>query len=224
MPFPRHHAALLDNLSPATRQAVLQAGTERRYRDGQVIHRQGDSNRALQVILEGAVTFSRLDAEGRQVTMATVGAGGIFGQIPLLTGRLRTHDAMAAGDARVLHITPESFNGLLQRHPDLREALLADLADALAQALDLLDDSQRLALPQRMARYLLANAGSPEPGGPPTVHASQSDIASALNVTREAVAMALKHFRADGMVETRYRAIVLARPDALHAIARLPPP
>lgn len=224
MPFPRHHAALLDSLNPLTRQAVLQAGTERRYRDGQLIHRQGDSNRALQVILAGGVTFSRLDAEGRQVTMTTVGAGGTFGQIPLLTGRLRTHDAIAAGDARVLHITPESFSGLLQHHPDLRDALLADLAETLAQALDLLDDSHRLALPQRMARYLLANARGVDAGEPPTIHASQSDIASALNVTREAVAMALKQFRAEGMVATRYRAIVLARPDALRAMAGLAPP
>lgn len=189
------------------------AGTKMRYADRQWIHRRGDIDRALAVILEGEVSIGRLDIEGRLITTSVLGPGASFGEIPLLTGRPRTHDAMAVGTVRLLRISLPRFQALLTRQPNIRDHLLASLAAMLDDALDMLDSSQRFTVPQRVARFLLAHAV--ETDGRQSVAARQSDIAAALGVTREAVAAALRQFRADEFITTGYRSITVSDPAAL---------
>ncbi|MFL9991837.1 Crp/Fnr family transcriptional regulator [Paraburkholderia sediminicola] len=196
---------LLDGLNEAIRTELFSVGTEVCYRSGQIIHRHGDHDRSLQIILEGKVRFSRLDEDGRQASGAVLGQGESFGEIPLLTGRSRTHNAAAVGRVRLLHISYAQFQALLTRQPDIRDRLLVELAERLALAADMLDNVIRFTVPQRVAQFLVAQAEHHEPRHPIVLR--QSDIADALSVTREAVAAALRRFREAGLIETRYRAI-----------------
>lgn len=208
-------------LDESMRDELLAAGKEVRYRSGQTIHRRGDRDRSLQVILEGKVSFSRLDAEGRQVNGAVFGPGESFGEIPLLTGRPRTHDAVAVGVVRLLHISNSVFRDLLSRRPDLRDRLFAELAERLVRVADRLDSALRLSVSQRVAQYLVAEVEQGE--GKQALDVRQADIADSLGVTREAVAAALRRFRNAGIVETRYRAIYVVDLEALRkAIEHLP--
>lgn len=138
-----------------------------------------------------------------------------------MTGRPRTHDAVAAGSVRLLRISDHQFRDLLNRNPDLRDRLLAELAERLIHAADRLDSALRLSVPQRVAQFLVAEAGPSQRNQCLAVR--QTDIAEALGVTREAVAAALKRFRDAGLIETRYRAIAIVDLDALRvAIGRSP--
>ena len=202
-------------IDEAMRVELFAVGTEIRYRSGQPIHRQGDRDRSLRFILEGKVSFSRLDSEGRQVKVAVFGPGESFGELPLLTGRPRTHDAVATGAVRLLKISESRFRELLDRNPQLRDRLLAELAERLVHAADTLDSVLRLSVPQRVAQFLVAEV---ERGGSKlSLDVRQADIAEALGVTREAVAGALRRFRAAGLVETRYRAIEVMDLDGLRS-------
>ncbi len=206
-------------LDEATRKRLFAVGTEVRYRAGQQIHRQGDRDRSLQFILEGKVGFSRLDGEGRQVNVAVFGPGESFGEIPLLTGSPRTHDAVAVGKVRLLKIADARFRELLDREPGLRDRLLAELAQRLVHAADRLDSALRLSVPQRVAQFLVAEV---ERGaGDTCVVVRQTDIADALGVTREAVAGSLRRLREQGLIATRYRIIeVLDLGGLRRAVAR----
>ncbi|MFX1764137.1 Crp/Fnr family transcriptional regulator [Paraburkholderia sp. A1RI-2L] len=200
-------------LNEATRAELFAEGKEVRYRPGQTIHRQGDRDRSLQVIIEGQVSFSRLDLDGRKVNAAVFGPGETFGEIPLLTGRARTHDAVAVGSVRLLRLSDRQFRDLLNRKPDLRDRLLAELAERLIHAADRLDSALRLSVPQRVAQFLVAEV---ERGaGGRSLGVRQTDIAEALGVTREAVAAALRQFREGRLIETRYRAIDVLDIEAL---------
>jgi len=192
-------------LGEAMRAELFAIGTQVRYRPGQQIHRQGDRDRSLRFILEGSVSFSRLDSEGRQVNVAVFGPGESFGELPLLTGRPRTHDAAAVGNVRLLNIPDARFRDLLNRKPELRDRLLAKLAERPIHAADRLDSALRLSVPQRVAQFIVAEVE--RSGGGLSVDIRQTDIADALGVTREAVAAALWRFREQGWLETRYRAI-----------------
>lgn len=197
----------LSRLDDDTRQELLTMGAERRFRDGQSIHRAGKLDRSLQIILEGEVGFSRLDKEGREISLAVLAQGDAFGHIPLLTGEPRTHDATAIGNVRLLNLTLKQFREVLLRRPDIRDHVLAHLAEALARALDTLDETQRFSVAERVARFLLRQAQ--ETAHEQTVHLRQDDIAAELSVTREAVAIVLRKFRRDGLIETGYRSITL---------------
>ncbi|WP_433705252.1 Crp/Fnr family transcriptional regulator [Paraburkholderia sacchari] len=200
-------------LNEATRAELSAEGKEVRYRPGQTIHRQGDRDRSLQVIIEGQVSFSRLDLDGRKVNAAVFGPGETFGEIPLLTGRARTHDAVAVGSVRLLRLSDRQFRDLLNRKPDLRDRLLAELAERLIHAADRLDSALRLSVPQRVAQFLVAEVE--RSAGGQSLGVRQTDIAEALGVTREAVAAALRQFREARLIETRYRAIDVLDIEAL---------
>ncbi|WP_321928688.1 Crp/Fnr family transcriptional regulator [Paraburkholderia guartelaensis] len=210
---PRGPHLLFATLNEATRAELFDEGKEVRYRPGQTIHRQGDHDRSLQIIIEGQVSFSRLDLDGRKVNAAVFGPGETFGEIPLLTGRVRTHDAVAVGPVRLLRISDRQFRDLLNRKPDLRDRVLAELAERLIHAADRLDSALRLSVPQRVAQFLVAEM---ERGaGERSLRVRQTDIAEALGVTREAVAAALRQFRAARLIDTRYRAIDVLDIEAL---------
>ncbi|WP_432261836.1 Crp/Fnr family transcriptional regulator [Cupriavidus sp. TMH.W2] len=211
---------LLAALEETMRAELLAAGTEVRYRSGRTIHRQGDHDRSLQFVLEGKVSFSRMDSEGRRVSVAVIGPGEAFGELPLLTGRPRTHDAVAVGAVRLLRISDQRFRDLLNRKPDLRDYLLAELAERLIHAADKLDSALRLTVPQRVAQFLVAEVAGVERR---SLDVRQADIADALGVTREAVAAALRRYRDAGLIETRYRAIDILDLEALRiAVERGP--
>lgn len=133
--------------------------------------------------------------------------GDAFGHIPLLTGEPRTHDATAIGNVRLLNLTLKQFREVLLRRPDIRDHVLAHLAEALARALDTLDETQRFSVAERVARFLLRQTR--ETAHEQTVYLRQDDIAAELSVTREAVAIALRKFRREGLIETGYRSITL---------------
>lgn len=198
---------LLAMLEPTVREDFLRHGREVAHAAGAVIHREGDADRALQVVMEGRVAFSRLDEQGYELQAFVMEAGDSFGEIPLLTGRPRTHTAVAVTPVRLLRLTPAQFADLLDCHPGLRDAMMSNMANMLADLSDTLDQIQRLTVAQRVSRHLLQMA-QPAPDRQ-VLAVGQGEIAQALNVTREAVAGALRQMRADGLVETGYRAITL---------------
>jgi CRP/FNR family cyclic AMP-dependent transcriptional regulator len=203
-------------LDDAMRAELLAVGKKVRYRSGQTIHRRGDRDRSLQVILQGKVRFRRQDADGRHVNVAVFGPGESFGEIPLFTGRPRAYDAVAVSAVELLHISDDRFRDVLTRIPALRDCLLAELAERLMRAADKLDSALRLSVPQRVAQFLLAEANEDE--GKQFVAARQADIADSLGVTREAVAAALRRFRDAGLIETRYRRIDVLNIEELRSI------
>ncbi|WP_342120764.1 Crp/Fnr family transcriptional regulator [Pseudoduganella sp. OTU4001] len=198
---------LLDMLEPSVRADFLRHGREVFHAAGAVIHREGDADRALEVVVDGRVALSRLDEQGYEVQAWVLEPGDSFGEIPLLTGRPRTHMAVAVTAVRLLRLTQEQFIDLLDRHVGLRDVMMSSLAGMLADLADAYDRVQRLSVAQRVSRHLLQLA-APAPDRQ-VLAVGQGEIARALNVTREAVAGALRQMRADGLVETGYRAITL---------------
>ncbi len=208
----------MHRLDAAMRRDFMAAGVEVKYRNGQHIHRRGDADRALALVLEGQVNICRLDSDGQLVTAALIGEGASFGEIPLLTGRRRTHDAVAVGTVRLLRISPVRFRELLQKQPGLRDQMMVELAGMLAEALDMLDSSQRFNVTQRVARFLAARATGT--ARQQVVAVRQSDIATALGVTREAVAKSLRELRSAQLLKTAYRQIIVTDLTGIRMLAQ----
>ena len=148
--------ALLDDAG----RAQLAARTrERVFGAGEVIVRQGETGASLFVVHQGEVVV-RLEPDGREV--ARTQAGGVFGEMSLLTGDPRTATVAAARDSVVLEIDAEALRGVLQDRPALLDAISrlvverrAGLEAAQAAAQDhggLVDPSRTLL--DRMRRFL----------------------------------------------------------------------
>jgi CRP-like cAMP-binding protein len=85
---------------------------------GDVLWRQGEDATGLHVIATGVVRVSaRLPGE-REVELATLGAGEVLGEIPLLDGGVRTATVRAVEPTAALFLSRADFTALVSRlHP-----------------------------------------------------------------------------------------------------------
>ena len=99
--------ALLEELSPKARAALLSRGSVSFYHDGTCIFSRGETGH-FKTIVSGAARLEVVDISGRTVELVVVGPGQMIGETASLTGIPHIHDAVAVGNTRVHHIaTPE---------------------------------------------------------------------------------------------------------------------
>jgi hypothetical protein len=111
------------------------------YRAGEPIVLAGEEGQAAYMVVTGEVIVSaeRGGPSGRSAfKLATLGAGQLFGELALLTGRRRTASVVAATDADVLVLSRQVFRRELLERPDRLLEILERLAGRLADADDLL--------------------------------------------------------------------------------------
>lgn len=94
--------------------------------DGYTLMRQGDLGREFFLIVEGKV---RIERDGTVVN--TIGPGDYVGEIALLSEGRRTATAVTEGPARLLVITHQGFNSLLDSSPTIRAAIFEGIATRL---------------------------------------------------------------------------------------------
>jgi CRP-like cAMP-binding protein len=100
--------------------AIVDAVLHRRnYLAGEVIFDEGDVGQTVYILLEGEVAICR---QGRpdDGQLARLGPDEFFGELGLLGDSVRTAQARAATDCRLLVLFRNDFEGLM--HSDLRVA------------------------------------------------------------------------------------------------------
>jgi small-conductance mechanosensitive channel/CRP-like cAMP-binding protein len=107
-------------LDDAGRAQLAARTRERVFGAGEVIVRQGETGTSLFVVHQGEVVV-RLEPDGREV--ARTQAGGVFGEMSLLTGDPRTATVAAARDSVVLEIDADALRPVLQDRPALADAI-----------------------------------------------------------------------------------------------------
>jgi len=105
-------------LSPEARRSLARAAGDHLFAAGEAIVRQGDHGSSMFVILRGRVIVT-IEPSGQQV--ATISAGGFFGEMSMLTGDPRTATVRAVDDAQVLEIEAADMRRLAQATPGLLE-------------------------------------------------------------------------------------------------------
>lgn len=109
---------LFATLDGDARLALARAAADHLFADGEAIVRQGEAGRSMFVVLRGEVVV-RLEPSGQEV--ARIAAGGVFGEMSMLTGDPRTATVRAVGDVQALEIGADEMRALAQRSPGLLE-------------------------------------------------------------------------------------------------------
>lgn len=113
------YARLLRAAEPATADA------------GTVILHKGSPSRSLLFVEEGAVEVCE-ESLGQTMVLASVGPGGVVGEVGFVDGQPRTHDVRALGDCRLRRLTREGLLKLVQDDPPLFAKLAVALAELVA--------------------------------------------------------------------------------------------
>ncbi len=85
--------------------------------DGAVLVHEGTADNHLYVIANGVLGIVKNAHTDARVTIATLGAGDLAGELGFIDGALRQSSLIAQGGARVVSLEREKLESLLATHP-----------------------------------------------------------------------------------------------------------
>ncbi len=115
---------IFKDLPPENLNALIPHLTEKTYSTGVTIIYRGDPGHSMFMLLEGSVAVTLTNDEGVEYTLATLGAGDIFGEMALMTGEPRSANVKALTKTRLLELSQQAFYELVTKYPSLYESLL----------------------------------------------------------------------------------------------------
>ena len=104
----------------------------RTYPDGETIVNEGETGDRMYIIQRGKVSVSRR-VEGREVTIATLGAGDVFGEMAIFEKTVRTATVHAVGEVRILSIDKKGFLRKVHEDPSLAYRVLQQMSQRIRQ-------------------------------------------------------------------------------------------
>jgi CRP/FNR family transcriptional regulator, cyclic AMP receptor protein len=215
-------AEILGEIDDAGRAAIAARVLPVRVSSGSWVIRQGEPAEALYVVSTGQVRVVATLPDGQEVTFATVGPGGMVGEMGLLDGEPRSAGVLAVVDSILLALQRPDFLRLLTQHPDLSMALMRKLSGRVRSLDREIEEGASLSGRQRLARHLLRIAAQQgHSGGEPVVlegHLPQSVLASSLGLSRQTVNGLLQEMQAQGLIEVHRAKVTLLTPSALAGV------
>ena len=178
--------------------------TPRKYPKNSMVILEEEFGDIIFIILKGTVKITRVNDEGKEVILALLGAGEIFGEMAILDGEARSANALAQEDCELLAIQKSEFLNLLRRNFKISFALMRELAkrlrksDQQIEALSLSDAEHRIGV----SVLNLAEDMGVIRKGQVTIDKLpfQQDIANMSGTSRETVSRVLKLFEDRHMI------------------------
>lgn len=213
------------SLSRGQREALVGAAELLHLRRGEMLFRQGDPAGApgsgFYGLAAGTIKSSTLRGDGREAILAVLEPGNWFGEITLIDGAPRTHDATALSAITVLAVPPEAFARLM-RDASFANAMARLLAGRVRLLYGLAEDNTLRDLRARVARRLLSLArddATQAANARPRVVLPQEALAMMLGVTRQTLSAQLNALAAEGVIRLGYRRVDILDFEALAALA-----
>jgi CRP-like cAMP-binding protein len=204
------------SLPPRVRREMLSASELVRLRSGEMLFRQGDAvdagRGAFYGLVQGHLKISTLREDGKEAIFVVLEAGNWFGEISLIDGRPRTHDATALGAIEVLALPRAGFDALMQR-AEFAQAMCRLFAVRMRMLYGMVEDVTLRTTRARIARRLLLLArgdATQASDARRVVPISQEALAMMLGITRQTLNKELKALVATGSLAVGYGRIEIA--------------
>ena len=209
---------LLAGVPPAGRQAIVAESRRRTVRPAQVLFRCGERAERLFVLRKGRVQFGRLARNGRQIVMAILVPGDVFGLGTILTeyiDYIGTAESLESGE--VLVWTRETIQTLAGEHPQLSENALHVALRYVAMFAERHERLVTATAEQRLARALTRlgfRTGTRKPSGI-DVPIKNDQLASLADVSPVTASRLLKQWESDGVISKSRGMVRIICPEKL---------
>lgn len=211
--------AWLGGLPPDTRAALLEAARIRAVDNGGAVYRAGDPGDGLHAVLEGEIRLIGHTEAGRRLVYLILRPGDWFGEMSVLDGKPRLHDAIAFGRSIVLHVDSPRIDAIAAGHPRFDRAIGALTCQHQRTALAFVEQTLTASTEARLAFILTEMAGRHgRPVGTGVeidLRLIQEDLAALVGVSRQSLAALLGRLRRERVIETRYARLVVLDLEAL---------
>jgi CRP/FNR family transcriptional regulator, cyclic AMP receptor protein len=123
---------LVEYLDAKEYESLLAAMEPGASKAGDKLLTKGGPSRSLLIVEEGELEIVD-QAMGEALVLATIGPGGVVGEVGFVDGQVRTHDVRARTDCRLRRLTRDRLLDLVRNEPALFAKLTIALAELLAR-------------------------------------------------------------------------------------------
>jgi CRP/FNR family transcriptional regulator, cyclic AMP receptor protein len=179
---------------------------------------QGDPTRLVYLVKRGRVRISRLTADGKEVTVAVLGAGDLFGEETMFEKGPRTTVATCMEECLLCTARADDMFALLSGNPTLALNVAKVLSDRLGEASATMEDLAYARVADRIVHLferLAGEHGERTPDGVRIdVRLTHADIASLVGSTRETVSLEMANLAKAGRIRVDGKSVVLPLTEA----------
>jgi len=169
----------------------------------------GDPTDSLYIVLSGRLKVMMSDSEGKEVILAILGPGEIFGEMGLIDDEPRSATVISIEPCELLSISKRDFKKCLQENFEMTMAVMRGLVKRLREADRKIGSLALLDVYGRVARLLLDMAENVDGEKVVTKRLPKQDIAKMIGASREMVSRVMKDLQTGGYIEMRGSQIVL---------------
>jgi CRP-like cAMP-binding protein len=212
---------VLAGVPPDDVRRFLAMARRRTFEREQIVFHQGDVADALHLITKGRFAVRVVSPLGQSAMLAVRGPGETFGEFALLeTDARRTVTVAALEPGETLSIGGESFRALLDGHPELKDVLVALLAERLRYSDELILAAHFLDADARVRWALLRLVPVYGDGEEVVVPLTQENLAELAGTARGTVNRVLREEQERGVVALERGRVRVRDPDGLAARVR----
>jgi CRP/FNR family cyclic AMP-dependent transcriptional regulator len=200
-------------------EEVMPAFSDHRsLRKNALIYRPEDRSECVYLLKVGHVRLYRLTEDGQEITLSFIKAGMIFGDGDVLNEANYSHYAQTLAESRICYIRKADFKDLLTRYDAINQFVLRSHHQRWQEAQKLIENLSLHDVRKRLVNILSMFATQI---GTPFVHGdragavlidlsiAQDKLAEFIGTSRESVNRHFSDLKAEGLVDTHERKIVL---------------
>jgi CRP-like cAMP-binding protein len=177
----------------------------------------------MMAVVSGSVRISVPSPEGKEIVLAILQPGEIFGEIAVLDGKERSADAKAVTQATSLVLlNRRDVMFFLDRHPSAWPALVRVLCERLRRTDQQFAEVALMQVPVRLAKALLRLTDrATDLEGPTKISLSQRELGNLVGATRESVNKCLSDWQQRQIITVEEATINISDREALEELADL---
>lgn len=195
---------IFSDLSESDLNSIQEICKTRKYPKNSMIILEEEMGDVVFIVMSGTVKITRVNDEGKEVILAMLGSGEVFGEMAILDGESRSANALSQENCEVVTINREDFLNLLKTNNKVSLNLMTEFAirlrksDQQIEALSLDDAEHRIGV----SILNLAEELGVIRQGVVTVEnlPYQQDIANMAGTSRETVSRVMKTFEDRGLI------------------------
>ncbi len=211
---------LFGGLSTDERAAIATRARIRTYNANETVFAIGSPGDQMMALLSGAIRISVPSPEGKELLLAIIQPGEVFGELAVLDGKERSADAVAETACTLAILERHDILSFFERNPSAWPKLVEILCQRLRRTDQVFAEVALMQLPVRLAKAMLRILnGQIDSAVAKTIQFSQRELASMVGGTRESVNRCLRKWHRAGLVQMSEGSIVVTDRSALQKIA-----
>lgn len=195
----------IENLGPATREALMARARDRKLPNATVLYRQGDATAELFQIVSGEIRMFVLDEDGQEALIYIYGRGDVVADSSAIDRDPYPATIATRGETRLKVWSVDDFRELRAEFPEIDALLALQMSRRLRGLLVLIQELVTLSMPARVAARIASLAQlQGKAGVDVALSLSQADLSLMVGATRQSINHVLNDLKGRELIGTRY--------------------